>query len=935
MKGLYLLFIALYLFSLSSYSQTFKPFDVLGFQISGCNANREGELIFLYTKCGFAVDSLEIGLDSIFNTYSDRNDYFINKKGELCGWKEGDLSVFEECDNLISAGPGDIIPPRSMVIIQMTADAATISSLKGECDLGIPIYVISNDCIRYDEAFPINGVRDDTFRIEITLLPDYTFERFSAIVYSSDPSVFDLPLYLNAEYPGTWGGFSSCDTHTIINFRQHIAALYPQFSVKQPSCDQGGSIEFPMVASNYSIDGGQTWQAEPAFENLTAGSYLPAVWDDFSNCPVVWLDSVVFQEYLAPEFLTIWWQPLPDTTCQGALAKLYIDFRLGMAPVDTNLYEFSIDSGQTFQDSWIFTNVKDGNHHLAIREKANPQCITHHHWVSPPLPQVPEILGLTDDTLSTCKKGLVGIQATGNNLLYSLDGINYSTDSLVRLVGGQPTVIYVKEAGNDLCIDSMEVILTEVAEFIPEVLVNGQSAEAFLLVESKGPYGLRWSTGDTTWQVENLPVGLNALEITDGWGCTTRYEFFVSESTCIFHLTDSIVDATCETPTTSIYLVSTDSINEYEFDWSIDAFDGLPYVENVPHGIFTVKVSYGDCVKAIEYRTPIGGIQGLDIVTNPANCANPDGSFMIQKVIGGQGPFLYDLSRVLFENVLTVNGLNPGVHTFTITDARGCAYTDSVRIEMDTSAPKLIPLVTVSDCELSLYQVDLRTSKGGAAPYTLQLDGIDQAGLLLEDLSAGNYELELIDKAGCRSGIYDLDLHEIPRLTLLNQDTMILPGSPLEIKVLGNTEVLDTFFILNIPGSTICSCSDTVIQNANEGLYLFGFQSKYGDECQLNNLTFTVSYLDAQIYIPNSFSPNGDQVNDIFEVYAPNYEMVSLEIYNRWGGRVYLAKNPDYTWDGRQGNEQSGDTGVFVYRVQLKDNNGKIVQKTGTVTVIK
>ncbi|MCB0686024.1 MAG: gliding motility-associated C-terminal domain-containing protein [Saprospiraceae bacterium] len=910
---------------------------MIGIQLSGCHENRQGELLFLYTNCGFAVDSLVIELDSTFDTYSSRKDYFINQKNEICGWKEGDLSVFEDCGNLIAAGSGDFIPPRSMVIVQMTADIGPISSLKGECDLDVPIYVIANDCIRTDEAFPINGVRDDTFRLVIRLLPDASWEIGPYYVeYANDKSVFDRPLNLHAVYPGEWSGRFYCDTHHIIDFSRHIKALYPQLTVKQPSCDQGGSIDFGNIqSSRFSIDGGMTWKGDQYFENLDSGGYLPAVWDDQGNCPIVWIDSIYIDAYQTPEFLTIWWQPIPDSTCQGGLAKLYIDFRVGRGLVDTNLYEFSIDSGQTFQDSWIFTNVKDGSYDLAIKEKNNPNCITYHRWESPPLPQVPRIIGLTNDSLSSCNKSLVGIIATGANLLYSLDGINYSPDSLVELEGGQPTMVYVKESGNDLCIDSMELLLTEVAEFIPDILVNGQSAEAFLIVESKGPYTLRWSTGDTSWVVENLPIGLNSLELTDGWGCTNRIEFFVSESSCVFHLTDSIVDATCETPTTSIYLISTDSMNTYQYDWSIDDFDGLPYIEDVPHGIFRVLVSYGDCTKEIEYRTPIGGIKDLKITTNSATCQLETGSFTIEGVVGGTAPYIYDLSQIRFDHFLTVNNLSPGTHSFVIRDVKGCIYTDTVLILADTNSPHLSPEIRISDCQQSLYDIDLSGSSGGRPPYSLILDDLSLSDLMVHDVSSGAHQLQLLDANGCSSGILDLTLDPIPKIDLLDRDTMIVRGSSLPIKITSDLAASDGIFILDPMGDTLCFCTDTILANASEGAYVVGYKATYEGQCLSNDFTWFVYYLEGGIYIPNSFSPNGDGVNDVFQVFAPHHEVIDLQIFNRWGGQIFRATGPEFIWDGRLGGDLVSNSGVFIYRLLLQDSDAKPIQKIGTITVLK
>jgi gliding motility-associated-like protein len=53
------------------------------------------------------------------------------------------------------------------------------------------------------------------------------------------------------------------------------------------------------------------------------------------------------------------------------------------------------------------------------------------------------------------------------------------------------------------------------------------------------------------------------------------------------------------------------------------------------------------------------------------------------------------------------------------------------------------------------------------------------------------------------------------------------------------------------------------------------------------------------IDIPEAFSPNGDGINDTFEVVnITNFGKASLKVYNRWGNLVYKSDNYKNTWDG-------------------------------------
>ena len=57
-----------------------------------------------------------------------------------------------------------------------------------------------------------------------------------------------------------------------------------------------------------------------------------------------------------------------------------------------------------------------------------------------------------------------------------------------------------------------------------------------------------------------------------------------------------------------------------------------------------------------------------------------------------------------------------------------------------------------------------------------------------------------------------------------------------------------------------------------------------------------------KIFIPNAFSPNGDGVNDIFSIYGniDLKEIVSLDIFNRWGELIFQGANLNAGegWDG-------------------------------------
>ena len=78
------------------------------------------------------------------------------------------------------------------------------------------------------------------------------------------------------------------------------------------------------------------------------------------------------------------------------------------------------------------------------------------------------------------------------------------------------------------------------------------------------------------------------------------------------------------------------------------------------------------------------------------------------------------------------------------------------------------------------------------------------------------------------------------------------------------------------------------------------------------------------IHIPNVFTPNGDQVNDVFYIKTVNAATVFVEIFNRWGNLMATLENSSDTWDG--GNSPAG---VYYYKYRITDISDKNYEGQG------
>lgn len=115
------------------------------------------------------------------------------------------------------------------------------------------------------------------------------------------------------------------------------------------------------------------------------------------------------------------------------------------------------------------------------------------------------------------------------------------------------------------------------------------------------------------------------------------------------------------------------------------------------------------------------------------------------------------------------------------------------------------------------------------------------------------------------------------------------------------------------------------------------------------NMTYTVTYTDENgcsasddirilydpiIYIPNAFTPDGNKSNAEFFAVASNVRSLKMEIYNRWGERVYLGESQDKSWDGTYKGLPCPD-GVYVWKVYYTDLEDKAYSLIGHVSLLR
>jgi gliding motility-associated-like protein len=87
-------------------------------------------------------------------------------------------------------------------------------------------------------------------------------------------------------------------------------------------------------------------------------------------------------------------------------------------------------------------------------------------------------------------------------------------------------------------------------------------------------------------------------------------------------------------------------------------------------------------------------------------------------------------------------------------------------------------------------------------------------------------------------------------------------------------------------------------------------------------------------YVPNSFSPNDDDINDIFSVKASLINEFEITIFNRWGQQIYRSFDIDNGWDGSYG-ENLAPQGVYLYTITYRDLDHRAHSLDGTLFLMR
>ena len=91
---------------------------------------------------------------------------------------------------------------------------------------------------------------------------------------------------------------------------------------------------------------------------------------------------------------------------------------------------------------------------------------------------------------------------------------------------------------------------------------------------------------------------------------------------------------------------------------------------------------------------------------------------------------------------------------------------------------------------------------------------------------------------------------------------------------------------------------------------------------------------EMRIFVPNTFTPNGDGLNETFGAKGEGIGWFDMQIYDRWGNLVFRTSNINQQWDGTL-NKQKAPEGAYVYKIFARGVYEGARSLDGTVTLLR
>ena len=330
----------------------------------------------------------------------------------------------------------------------------------------------------------------------------------------------------------------------------------------------------------------------------------------------------------------------------------------------------------------------------------------------------------------------------------------------------------------------------------------------------------------------------------------------------------------------------------------------------------------------------------ISISNDTSVCFGENVSPALLSNTGGIAPFTYEWSFngnvVSTVEQFTFSPTQSGTACLTVTDANGDTLSECLNIIV---APQVNPQLSFLETDLcwpESFTVINETNQNTFTSQTWLVNDVPYPGeeiLVFSPSQPGTYsvELQLTNSLGC---VYDTLVSNAllslpsPEADFSATPTIVEVDNPLvSFTDQSSGEISSWNWTFYVPPSGETSAEQNPqfsFPNDVGGAYVVELIVSNSNGCT-DTIVGTITVIENYtLFVPNSFSPDGNEFNNVFKVSGYGIDLFSfrLEIYNRWGEIIFVSNDPEVGWDGSYGDSRKmAPIGAYTYKLNYKLKN--------------
>lgn len=465
------------------------------------------------------------------------------------------------------------------------------------------------------------------------------------------------------------------------------------------------------------------------------------------------------------------------------------------------------------------------------------------------------------------------------------------------------------------------------------------------------PYHYLWNNFVTDSNQTGVAAGNYGVVVTDSNGCQQTKTINVSQPQPISIMVTASNPACSGSATGSVALTVSGGSGPgtYSYSWSTTPVQTTSTATNLAAGTYYVTVTDANTCSQVD-STTLTAPQALVVntaVSNPT-CSDGNNGFVSLDVHQGTAPYSYNWNTVPVQTGNVASGLVAGTYIATITDAGGCQLFDTALVVAPAPIVITVGSLGTSTCSNTDDGFAVVGVTGGLPPYTYQLGTLAQNSDTFTHLIPGTYTLTVKDANGCQAVTsWTIGVSSVFSVDLTVDHDVILAGETIQLTATPSSDTTVVSYSwtpndsLNFSGcGDPAVCPNPTAMPIFSQLYIVEATNARG--CVASDTVHVTVSTQASAFMPSAFTPNGDGKNDEFEFDILGAKTIDVQIWNRWGEKVY--SNPAQTngvtgqaghgWDGTyRGKDAEYD--VYTYQLVVTYNDGHQQTVAGSVTLMR